>query len=67
MSGTNLKIDLQAFDSGIRTSGALLIGNSVLIALGVIGNMSLPLVVAAVVFTIGAIILLIGSLKRSTS
>jgi hypothetical protein len=66
MSGTNLKLDIQAFNAGIRTAGALLIGNSVLVVTGVIGNVSSPFVVATVVFTIGAMILIIASLQRST-
>jgi len=67
MSGTNLKLDIQAWNSGFRTSGALLIGNSVLIAIGVIGNVSSPYILAAIVFSIGAMILGIASLQRSKS
>lgn len=67
MSVNNLKLDLQALNAGIRTSGALLIGNSVLIAISVIGNVSSPYVVAAIVFAIGATMLTAASLKGSKS
>lgn len=67
MSGTNLKIDIPAITGGIRTAGALLIGNSALIATGVIGSSSTPKLTAPLIFAIGATILILASLQRSKS
>jgi hypothetical protein len=60
-----MKLDIPAITAGIRTAGALLIGNSALIAIGVLGNASAPKLVATTVFVIGATMLLSASLQRS--
>jgi hydrogenase maturation factor HypE len=67
MSVNNLKLDIPAIAGGIRTAGALLIGNSALIAVGVIGNSSAPKMTATSVFAIGATMLITASLQRSKS
>jgi hypothetical protein len=62
-----MKFDFPSFSGGVRTAGALLMGNSVLVYTGVLGSaLADAHIIAAKIFTIGLIGLVIASVTRGS-
>jgi hypothetical protein len=59
-----MRLDNPAFLSGLRTSGALLIGNSALIYAGVLGQLREPATTSVVIFLVGFVMLVVTSLTK---
>jgi hypothetical protein len=62
---TMMGIDFAAAIGGLRTACALLIGNSVLVYMGVLGaDLDDPLIAAAKILTMGSVVLILTCLTR---
>lgn len=62
--GVFMRLDNPAFLSGLRTSGALLVGNSALVYAGVLGQPREPATTSVVIFLVGFVMLVITSLTK---
>jgi hypothetical protein len=62
-----MKLDFAAFSGGVRTAGALLVGNSVLVYTGVLGStLANSDATALKIFIIGLAGLVLTSITRSS-